>query len=279
MRGVVVDRERHVGEHHRLEVEGREHLVEPGRALVILQRTRILLRRAGDERRPGDQAGERRERAPPGAAVSPTMFDSRHLLLIAGLSRAPADRRSEIADQELFFSKSVQDARQPSRAALRSTGTSYLLDHLIAFPSPWLRARRRCAVDPQHRSIERGEIRLAAHRHVARELGLQHLDDTLHAGRAVRRQPPHHRPPDQHRLRAERQRLDDVGAAPEAAVGEDGRAPADRIDNRRQRQDRRRRPPRSPSRCSSRRSGPGRDAAARVSPPRASRSLSRESER
>ena len=51
--GVVVDRLRHVGEHHRLEVERRQHLVEARRATVLVEGSRIELRvkkrRACDE--------------------------------------------------------------------------------------------------------------------------------------------------------------------------------------------------------------------------------------
>ena len=48
--------------------------------------------------------------------------------------------------------------------------------------------------------VERFQVRLSAHPHVAAELGLCHFDDTLDAGFAVGGKPPHHRPSEQHAL-------------------------------------------------------------------------------
>ena len=103
------------------------------------------------------------------------------------------------------------------------------------------------------RAVEHLQIRLAAHAHVARQLGLQHLDDALHAVGAVGRQPPHDGPSHEHALRAEGERLENVGAAPEAAVHQHRRLAIHGVDDRRQRQDRRLGPrPRQARRSSTR---------------------------
>jgi hypothetical protein len=69
VRRVVVDRLRDVGEHHRLEVEGAEHLVQAGCAFVRRVRPRIQLRvqqrRSRNERRHAGQRLTTRERSFP----------------------------------------------------------------------------------------------------------------------------------------------------------------------------------------------------------------------
>lgn len=46
------------------------------------------------------------------------------------------------------------------------------------------------AVNPHHRPIQRLQIHLPAHRHIARQLRLQHLDHALHALRPISAQAP-----------------------------------------------------------------------------------------
>src|SRR5687767_3337225 len=68
--------------------------------------------------------------------------------------------------------------------------------------------------------IECLQVRLAAHAHIAGELGLRHLDDILHTGVTVRRKAPHDGTAEQHALGAKSERLQDVRAAPERSVHE-----------------------------------------------------------
>ena len=77
----------------------------------------------------------------------------------------------------------------------------------------------------------RGKTRRAAAAHHAPQLGLQHLEHRLHAVGAVGREAPHHRPPDEHGARAERQRLHDVAASPEPAVHQHLDAALHRVDD------------------------------------------------
>ena len=72
------------------------------------------------------------------------------------------------------------------------------------------------------------------------DLGPQQLEHPRGALLAVDREPPERRPADEHGARAERERLDDVGAAPDAAVDEHLDPPVDRLDDLGQRVDRRR---------------------------------------
>ena len=91
-------------------------------------------------------------------------------------------------------------------------------------------------VDELHRKVSRAEI---VDRGVpeAEQRGVdpaaQDVEHVLHAGLAVGRQAPEVRPADHHRAGAERQRLDDVAAAPDAAVEHDLDLVADRLDDRR----------------------------------------------
>ena len=55
------------------------------------------------------------------------------------------------------------------------------------------------------------------------------------AGRAVDRQAPQDRAPDEHRPRSERERLEHIGAPTDTAVDEHVESPADRVDDRWQR--------------------------------------------
>ena len=64
---------------------------------------------------------------------------------------------------------------------------------------------------------------------------VEHPENAILAGAG---DAPEVRAADQHRARAERQRLDDVDAAAKAAVDQDRRPPAGRLDHARQRQDR-----------------------------------------
>src|SRR5215467_7818888 len=59
------------------------------------------------------------------------------------------------------------------------------------------------------------------------KLGVQNLEHALDTGLAEGAEPPQIRPPDADSLGAERERLDDVGAAAESAVDEDGNSSGD----------------------------------------------------
>jgi hypothetical protein len=65
MRRVVIDHERDVGKHHRLEIERAHHLVESGHPLVVLVLTRIHLRRQSGQRRRGENTGQPGDRLAP----------------------------------------------------------------------------------------------------------------------------------------------------------------------------------------------------------------------
>ena len=73
------------------------------------------------------------------------------------------------------------------------------------------------------------------------DAGAEDLEHVGDAGLAVGRQPPEVGAADHHRAGPERQRLDDVAAAADAAVEQHLDLVADRVDDRRQRADRRRR--------------------------------------
>src|SRR5213080_1269160 len=57
------------------------------------------------------------------------------------------------------------------------------------------------------------------------------------AGLARDRKAPELRPSDETSLSSKRQRLDHIGATPHTAIDQDGNAPADRFDDRRERRD------------------------------------------
>src|SRR5262245_13085734 len=86
-------------------------------------------------------------------------------------------------------------------------------------------------------TIERLEVRLATHAHVAAEFSLRHLDNSLHTCVAIRGEAPHHGSAKKHALRSERERLEDVGSAAERSIGEHWYFAADGIDNGRERED------------------------------------------
>src|SRR5882672_1411369 len=89
---------------------------------------------------------------------------------------------------------------------------------------------------PEHyRRLEVLERRRADLLHDGAQLDAQQLEHALDAGLAERAQAPDIRPADAHAARAQRERLDDIGAAAKAAVDEDRHAAADRLDDLRQR--------------------------------------------
>src|SRR6185437_9556692 len=62
------------------------------------------------------------------------------------------------------------------------------------------------------------EARASAQLHGANEFVAEMIEHAGHALRAADGQSPDHRPADQHRTGAERKRLEDIGAAPDAAI-------------------------------------------------------------
>src|SRR5437879_6208139 len=106
-------------------------------------------------------------------------------------------------------------------------------------------ARRLCAPDPaapkrlqsssgrpaHERRRELPERAHAALLHRRLQLGAQELEHALDAGLAEGAQAPEVRPADAHRARAEREALDDVGAAPEPAVDQHRDAAAHGFDD------------------------------------------------
>ena len=80
-----------------------------------------------------------------------------------------------------------------------------------------------------HGAREALEVGRADGAHVPAQRRLQQLDDALYTVSAIRRETPHHRPRHEHGLGAEHERFQHVGAAPEAAVDQDGRLAADEI--------------------------------------------------
>ena len=78
----------------------------------------------------------------------------------------------------------------------------------------------------------------AAEREGELELIAEQLEDALGAVRATGAEPPQRRPAGEHRLRSERERLDDVRSAPNPAVHEHDETIARGLDDLRQRIDR-----------------------------------------
>jgi len=88
---------------------------------------------------------------------------------------------------------------------------------------------------PQAIALQLGDGAATNEREHAIDLFPENSDRTRSTGLAARRDPIERRAAEQHRLRAERQRLDDIAAAPEPAVNEDREALACGIDHVRQR--------------------------------------------
>src|SRR5713101_10042053 len=87
---------------------------------------------------------------------------------------------------------------------------------------------------PDHRRREVFERRRAKLLHRGARLGAQDSKNTLDPWLSEGAESPEIGPADTHRLRAERQCLDDVAAAAKAAVDQDWHATADRLDDFRQ---------------------------------------------
>src|SRR5215472_8462092 len=90
------------------------------------------------------------------------------------------------------------------------------------------RQPNRSELNPAHKG--RREFRdrtYATLLHGDLKLGVQNLEHALDTGLAEGAEPPQIRPPDADSLGAERERLDDVGAAAESAVDEDGNSSGD----------------------------------------------------
>src|SRR5215216_1693251 len=85
-----------------------------------------------------------------------------------------------------------------------------------------------------HELLDRGCTDLLHH---GAGLDAQELEHALHAGLAERAKAPDIRPADAHGGRPHAQRLDDVGAAAEPGIDQDGDAPLHRLDDLRQRVD------------------------------------------
>ena len=105
-------------------------------------------------------------------------------------------------------------------------------------PQPPALSPARCGRVEKDASVQPGDSVPAAERERAVDLApeqLEHVEDAVLAGAG---DAPEMRAPDQHRARAERQRLDDIDAAPEAAVDQHRRLALDRLDHSRQRADR-----------------------------------------
>ena len=138
-----------------------------------------------------------------------------------------------------------------SYAVLTGTLTSIdLLDRFHVTPFAWFicccpfrsarNASDRCAADVPARDL--GGRRAAAEREGELELVAEQLEDALGAVCTTRSEPPQRRPARQHRLRSERERLDDVRPAPDPAVHEHDEPIARGLDDLRQRVERGRDP-------------------------------------
>src|SRR5262245_24609528 len=84
-------------------------------------------------------------------------------------------------------------------------------------------------VDLHQTAIDRGNTEFAAHRRCPGKFTLDQFEDILNAFGAVGSQSPQRRPAEQNGPRAERQCLEYVAAAAEAAVNQDGNFTADCI--------------------------------------------------
>ena len=128
--------------------------------------------------------------------------------------------RGRQAGEQLAHAAFSGDAASPSLATLPAT-KSGRHDHVVG----------RQVVDRRAPEPEQRRVDAAA----------QDVEHVLDAGLAVGGQPPQVRAADHHRAGAERERLDDVAAAPDAAVEQDLDLVADRVGDRGQRADRGRR--------------------------------------
>ncbi len=81
----------------------------------------------------------------------------------------------------------------------------------------------------QERAVQLGQPRRAGQRHRDRDLLLQDLQHTLHAGLPLGGQRVAVEPAQGHRVGAERDGLHDVGAAAEPAIDDHARPPAHRL--------------------------------------------------
>src|SRR5262249_47547606 len=96
----------------------------------------------------------------------------------------------------------------------------------FSIDSSWaISAREPSALRPQQLAVDLVEARRAAQGHGRLELVAEDVDDALHTRCAVDGQPPQVGTPDQDSAGAERDRLDDVRPAADAAVEKQRHAP------------------------------------------------------
>ena len=96
-------------------------------------------------------------------------------------------------------------------------------------------ARRLATIGPQVEAAHGFEVMRTQKPHDAVDLAAVDLQHLCHAGLARHGQAPELRARDQHRVRPQHEGLDDIGAAPDAAVHQHGHTALHGVDDRRQR--------------------------------------------